>query len=83
MSQEQIATLLYVIVVVGGALFVVAAALLWKEYRTLTDKVPGNHITAVVRAAWARQPGAFLIVIVLLSIALAYLGSHFFWSGAG
>jgi hypothetical protein len=79
MSQEQIATLLYVIAIVGGALSVVAVALLWKEYKTLRNEIEGDHITASVRAAFKAQPGAFLIVILTLSILLAYLGGHLLW----
>jgi formate hydrogenlyase subunit 3/multisubunit Na+/H+ antiporter MnhD subunit len=79
MTQEQITTLLYVIVIVVGALFFVAVALLYKEYKTLSDKVPDNHITAVFRVAFKKQPGAFLIVIILLTAALFYLGGHLAW----
>ena len=81
MTLEQITTLLYVIAWTGGGLFVLAVALLWKEYKTLTDKIPGNHITPVIRAAFRAQPGAFLIVIVILAVIAAYLGAHFFWGG--
>ncbi len=81
MTQEQIATLLFCIVVIGGALCFTFIALLWKEYKTLSDKIPGNHITAVIRIAWKRQPGVFLIVIVLLTAFLFYLAGHLFWGG--
>ena len=81
MTPEQTATLLFCIVVVGGALVFVAVALLWKEYKTLSDDIPGNHITAAFRVAWAKQPGAFLIVIVLLTAAIFYLGGHLAWGG--
>lgn len=79
MTQEQVATLLYVISWVGGALVILAVALLWKECRTLTDKIPGNHITATIRIAFKAQPGAFLIVLLTLAILLAYLGGHLLW----
>ena len=79
MTPEQISTLLYVIVTVGGALFVMAVALLWKEYTTLRNKIPDDHITASIRAAFKAQPGAFLIVMLLLTAAISYLGGHLLW----
>lgn len=54
------------------ALYVVA--LLGLEWKTLADRVPDNHITAVVRAAWKSQPWVFL----LLGMIAAYFGGHFF-----
>lgn len=58
-------------------LSLLALALLWLavEWRTLTDHIPGNHITATVRAAWRKEPGVFLILFV----CLGYLMGHFFW----
>ncbi len=80
MTDAQTSTLLFCIgvLLVGNA--GMAVALLWKEYKTLTDDIPGNHITAAVRTAWRRQPGAFLPLIVFAALTVAYLGAHFFWS---
>lgn len=52
-------------------------ALVWGalEAKTLADKIPNNHITAVVRAAVKAQPGPF----VLLFFALGFLCGHLFW----
>ena len=54
-----------------------ALALGWGflEYKTLSDDIPNNHITAVVRAAVKAQPGPF----VLLMFAIGFLCGHLFW----
>lgn len=53
------------------------------EAYTVADNVPGNHITAVWRELWARQPGAILLVLLaatnFLSFVLGYIGGHIFW----
>lgn len=51
--------------------------LLALEALTLADSVASNHITAVVRQAFAAEPGVF----VWLAFSLGYLCGHFFWSG--
>lgn len=58
-------------------LSLVAIAALWLvlEWKTLSDDIPGNHITAVVRAAVKAQPGPFL----LMMFALGFLCGHLFW----
>lgn len=55
----------------------VAVTIVWSvlEYRTLSDRVAGNHITAVVRRAFAAQPGVFM----LLGGAFCYWMGHLFW----
>ena len=58
-------------------LSLLALAVLWVgvEIRTLQDGIPGNHITATVRRAWAREPGPFF----LFALALGFLMGHLFW----
>lgn len=51
--------------------------LLALEAFTLADSTPVNHLTAVMRAAFAKEPGVF----VWLAFSLGYLGGHIFWSG--
>jgi len=58
-----------------GTLVALAALWLWLERKTLKDDVPGNHITAVVRAAVKAQPGPF----ILFAFALGFLFGHLFW----
>ena len=57
------------------SLAVLAIGWLILEWRTLADDIPNNHITAVVRAALAKQPGPF----ILFAFALGYLFGHLFW----
>lgn len=45
------------------------------ETKTLRDKTPDNHITAVVRAAVKAQPGPF----IWLAFSLGFLSGHLFW----
>jgi hypothetical protein len=59
----------------GVSFFALALFWGWIEYRTLTDKVPGNHITATIRRAHKAQPGPFL----LLFFAIGFLCGHLFW----
>ncbi len=53
------------------------------EALTLADDVEGNHITAVFRELWAKQPGAILLTLLIVSNALSHffgwLGGHLFW----
>lgn len=58
-------------------LSLLALALGWGvlEWRTLSDGIPGNHITAVVRRAIKAQPGPF----ILLAFALGFLAGHLAW----
>jgi hypothetical protein len=55
----------------------VASALLWGalEVATLSDDIGGNHITAVVRAAFDAAPGVF----VWLAFTCGFLAGHLFW----
>jgi len=54
------------------------------EWRTLADDTPGNHVSATMRAAWKRAPGAvFLASLVWVAFLVAVgmgLAAHFFWS---
>jgi hypothetical protein len=52
-------------------------AVIWAgvEVKTLRDKIPGNHITAVVRRAMKAEPGPF----ILFFFALGFLCGHLFW----
>jgi len=57
------------------SLGLLAAVWIWWEIKTLSDSMPGNHITAVVRRAVKAQPGPFL----LFMFALGFLCGHLFW----
>lgn len=61
--------------ILGWSLFVLASVWSWLEWRTLTDNVPDNHITATVRRAIKAQPGPF----ILLAFALGFLAGHLAW----
>jgi len=61
--------------VLVGTLTILAVIWLLLEWRTLSDKVEGNHITAVVRQAVKKQPGPF----ILFFFALGYLCGHLLW----
>jgi hypothetical protein len=54
-----------------------AAFLLGLEFVTIGDSTPWNHITAVVRMAYAKEPGVFM----WLAFSAGWLGGHLFWSG--
>ena len=53
------------------------------EAVTLADDEPGNHITAVWRDLWAKEPGAILLALLVmtnfLTATLAYIAGHIFW----
>jgi hypothetical protein len=51
--------------------------LLIVEAMTLSDGIPSNHVTAVVRQAWQKEPWVFLWICS----SLAYLAGHFFAAG--
>ena len=51
--------------------------LLGVEAFTLADTVASNHVTAVVRMAFAKEPGVF----VWLAFSAGYLAGHLLWSG--
>jgi hypothetical protein len=54
------------------------------EWRTLADETPGNHITATMRAAFKRAPGAvFLTTLVWCCFLVAVvvgLATHFWFT---
>lgn len=54
------------------------------EWRTLADTTPGNHVTATLRAAWVRAPGAVflttLVWMLFLSAVTWGLLAHAFFS---
>lgn len=77
------ATLGVILFVVFGLPCVALIMLGVTEYRTLSDSVEGNHITATLRAMWTRAPGAvFLSTLVWLlflsAIAWGVLAHAFF-----
>lgn len=49
--------------------------LLVLEGITVADSTPMNHITAVVRAAFVKEPGVF----VWLAFSAGFLSGHLFW----
>jgi len=65
---------------VTGAILIISLAVVtvvWLvlEWRTLSDDIPGNHITAVIRRAVKKQPGPF----ILFAFAVGFLAGHLFW----
>jgi hypothetical protein len=52
------------------------AYLLVIEGITVADSMPMNHITAVMRQAFAKEPGVFM----WLAFSAGWLGGHLFWS---
>lgn len=79
----SLATLGVVLFVFFGLPIIALTMLGICEWRTLSDDKPGNHVSATVRAAWRRAPGAvFLATLVwvafLVAIGFGLLG-HFFW----
>ena len=77
------ATLGIILFVVFGLPIVGLTMLGVLEWRTLADDTPGNHVSATMRAAWSRAPGAvFLTTLVwvgfLVAIGMGLL-SHFFF----
>lgn len=81
LSQTTLGVILFV---VFGLPIVGLTMLSILEWRTLSDDVEGNHVSATMRAAWRRSPGAvFLATLVwvafLVAIAMG-LASHFFFS---
>ena len=81
MNPEQLKTLAYV----GAAIFVPAfVTIVWLlviEYRTLRDKIPGNHITAVIRALMNEESarGPVIALIVLTASAFWFIAGHLWW----
>lgn len=69
MSPETVGMVLVVSLVVLAVLWLLI------ERKTLRDDIPGNHITAVVRAAVRKQPGPF----ILFAFGLGFLFGHLFW----
>ena len=58
--------------------FVVSVVfLLAVEGWTLADQTQANHITAVVRQAFDKEPGVFM----WLAFSAGWLGGHLFWGG--
>ena len=51
--------------------------LLGLEALTLSNDIAGDHITAVVRSAFAKEPWVFM----WLSCSVSFLAGHFFASG--
>jgi hypothetical protein len=52
------------------------------EWRTLSDDIPGNHITATMRAAWRRAPGAVFLATLLwvgFLVAIGFGLAVHFW----
>jgi hypothetical protein len=76
-------TLGVILFVVFGLPIVGLTMLGYTEWRTLADDTPGNHVSATMRAAWNRAPGAvFLSTLVwgcfLTAVAWGLLAHAFF-----
>jgi hypothetical protein len=81
LSVQTLAVVLFVVFglpILGLTIFGVL------EWRTLSDDVPGNHITATMRAAFHRAPGAvFLATLVWVGFLVAVgmgLAAHFWFA---
>jgi hypothetical protein len=85
-SVTAIIVAVSVLLAVIAPIVILALGLGLTEYRTLKDDVPGNHITAVWRALWAKEPGAILLALLALMgvitwvvAILAFIAGHIFW----
>jgi len=68
--------------VVGAPLLLLIAAGVI-EAKTLSDDVPGNHLTAQLRAVFARQPAAcalgLSVWLAFLAAVVVGVGAHAIW----
>ena len=67
-KRKASAILLAIVLIAIVSLFVL-------EGITVSDAIPGNHITALVRGAYTSEPGVF----IWLAFSTGFLGGHFFW----
>lgn len=79
----SVQTLGFVLFVVFGLPIVALVLLGVVEWRTLADDVPDNHITATLRIAFKKQPGAVFLgtlvwVVFLVSVFWGIAGHVFF-----
>lgn len=85
-EAAQVRTLLQLGAIVVGLPVLALVWLGWLEVATLRDGLRGNHITAVLRMALARQPGAFGLLVLWISFLVglaAYVAGHAFWGIGG
>lgn len=71
MSQGQVGAILVLSLLLLAGIWAVL------EWKTLTDNIPYNHITAVIRTAYYAEPGPFM----LLSFIAGFFFGHFVWGG--
>jgi len=79
----SVTTLGFVLFIVVGLPIIALTMLGTLEWRTLSDDTPGNHVTATMRAAFARAPGAVLLATLvwacfLVAVAVG-LAAHFWF----
>lgn len=72
-------TLGVVMFIVFGLPIAAIALLAGWEWKTLVDDVPGNHITATLRLAFKKQPGAVFLAVAVWLAFLSAVG----WGIAG
>ena len=81
-TPEQATTLLQLGAIVVGFPVLVLIWIGWLEVATLRDDKPGNHITASLRAAFRKEPGAFGLLVVWIAFLVglaAFIAGHVFW----
>lgn len=67
----SVSTLGVILFVVFGLPIVGLTLLGVTEWRTLADATPGNHVTATLRAAWARSPGGVFLGTLVWALFLS------------
>lgn len=83
-EAAQIKTLLQLGAIVVGLPVLALIWLGWLEVATLRDDLRRNHITAVLRMALAKQPGALGLLVLWIAFLVglsAYVAGHAFWGG--
>jgi len=82
-TPDQVNTLLWLVALFFGGPIIALGLLVFLEIKTLRDDKPNNHVTAVLRRAFKKNPGAvFLAVLVWLLFLTAVgwgLAGHFFF----
>lgn len=82
-EPAPIKTLGFLIFIIFGVPIACVVAIAGVEWKTLRDDTPGNHITATLRWAFAKQPAAVTLALILwvaFLTAIAFgVGAHAWW----
>jgi hypothetical protein len=65
----------------GLSVVVQIAYMAWVEYAGVAQG-GDSSISTIMRLAWIHQPGAILVLCVLLALCGGILISHFWWAGS-